>query len=343
MTDNVKLEKAAHLLSDYISRKPERLKEKRDALREYGEHFASGNLDQLTPEIVKNFLQFPHNKHWTGLFHFAIYADMNRLKKVLRVLLDEEQPIEVRLDQVTDENGSLYIKGLKRAVLTAILMCVHPDKYAVYNSKSASGLTWLGLNRARKTDSLGQQYVEINKACREVKERLNRDLELVDLMFGLMAGDKSLDETPPNVARRNPDWTFTPEFEGTKKAYRPKGTIESFCDHGTVVGALHNELKALGRESFNTGKIDLFLADEQGRITHLLEIKTDQTTTSLYQALGQVMLHGALEHSSPLRILVLPGRVSADTASRLARLNTRVLTYEWNGSTPVFIDLGRVL
>ena len=72
------------------------------------------------------------------------------------------------------------------------------------------------------------------------------------------------------------------------------------------------------------------------------EVKTDQNTTSLYQAVGQVMLHAALRYGAPHRILVLPGAVTAQTASRLKRLGISVLRYEWKGEKPAFVGLRRM-
>jgi hypothetical protein len=135
-------------------------------------------------------------------------------------------------------------------------------------------------------------------------------------------------QTPAPIKAKNPDLAFTPEFEGPKKKYRLTSAIESQCDHGTVVNKLHEELNALGFDAYKTAKIDLFLADAKAKITHLIEVKTDQTTTSLYQAVGQVMLHGALQKGDPRRILVLPGEVSADTATRLKRLGLQVIRYD---------------
>lgn len=150
-------------------------------------------------------------------------------------------------------------------------------------------------------------------------------------------------QTPAPITEKNPDLCFTPEFEGPKKKYKLTSAIESQCDHGTVVNTLHAQLKALGFDAYKTSKIDLFLADDKANITRLIEVKTDQTTTSLYQAVGQVMLHGALENSDPQRILVLPCDVSADAARRMKRLGIKVIRYDWKGSIPVFDSLGKAL
>jgi hypothetical protein len=150
-------------------------------------------------------------------------------------------------------------------------------------------------------------------------------------------------QTPAPITEKNPDLSFTPEFEGPKRKYKLTSAIESQCDHGTVVNTLHAELKALGFDAYKTSKIDLFLADSQANITHLIEVKTDQTTTSLYQSVGQVMLHGALEKSDPRRIVVLPGEVTADTAKRMKRLGIEIIRYDWKGSQPVFTNVKRVV
>jgi hypothetical protein len=154
---------------------------------------------------------------------------------------------------------------------------------------------------------------------------------------------KAMGQTPALITEKNSDLSFTPEFEGPKKKYKLTAAIESHCDHGTVVNTLHAELKALGFDAYKTYKIDLFLADARGGITHLIEAKTDQNTTSLYQAVGQAMLHGALEKSNPRRILVLPGEVTADTAKRMKRLGIEIVRYDWKGSQPIFKNLRKAI
>ncbi len=91
--------------------------------------------------------------------------------------------------------------------------------------------------------------------------------------------------------------------------------------------------------SYTTRKIDLYIANERSRITHVIEVKTDQSTTSLYQAVGQVMLHSSLEHSAPDRFIMLPGDVTPDTSARLERLGIFVLRYDWDGTQRCFGDL----
>jgi hypothetical protein len=185
------LTEAATVLSMWLKHDPRKAAIQKTALNHYGELFRE-NLD-LTEEEFKSFLLFKNNKHWTGINRQPnIYANMKKLRATLKALLDETRPIQDRLDEITDKNSSFYIKGLGRAVLTPILLCVYPDRYAVYNSISEEGLHRLGLNSAQKTDTLGKRYLAINDACHFIAKQINQPLFLVDTMFSLMVHrDKS--------------------------------------------------------------------------------------------------------------------------------------------------------
>jgi hypothetical protein len=132
--------------------------------------------------------------------------------------------------------------------------------------------------------------------------------------------------------------TFTPEFSGQRQSYEIVGTIESQSDHGLVITALYEVLKARGFNAGNDRHRDLFLATRDGTITHLFEAKTELSTTSLYEGVGQLMLLGALRPTEPKRILVLPRRPVALRAT-LKRIGIRLVTYEWTDSKPMFHGL----
>ena len=183
----MKLEDASSLLSNWIKECPAAVAAQRDALEHYGRLFRPDNLSNITRDEFRAFLVFKNNKHWANIQRQPnIYSDMPRLQRALAELLDESEAIERRLDTIVDRSGPLYIKGLGKAVLTPILLCVYPDKYAVYNTISDKGLTQLGLNTARSTDSFGKRYVAINEACHRIANKINRSLALIDMMFSLM-------------------------------------------------------------------------------------------------------------------------------------------------------------
>ncbi len=122
--------------------------------------------------------------------------------------------------------------------------------------------------------------------------------------------------------------TFTPEFSGTR-TYPLGGEVESRCLHGTVVAALAKELGAGKYNVGNDRHRDLYIAGRQGYAKVLFEVKTDLSTTSLYEAVGQLMLHGAAQRPAPKLVAVLPGMPSKKTRTMLGRLGVRVLVYDW--------------
>lgn len=337
--NETRLTQAVAKLDEWIAANPNRVLEKEAALSKWGAYFRQSDLNQITADGIREFLTFKGNKHWGHIQrHSEIYADMPRFRECLAILLNESISIERRLDSILPSGGPPFIKGLGRAVLTPILMCAYPGKYGVFNIRSIEVLEWLQAYREPEGQSFGKTYASVNDACSVIAKAINRPLPLVDLMFGLLYR-RATDALPPGLESKNPDWAFTPEFEGPKKKYRVLGTIEAVNHHGTVVNKLYAELKAMGFSPYRTKAIDLFLADEFNTITHVFEVKTDQRSTSLYEAIGQAMWHGALQASCPKRILVLPGDLAQGGKARLERLAIEVLRYDWDASKPTFKNL----
>ena len=61
--------------------------------------FNPKNLDNLTAEDYKSFLNFRNNKHWTGLERQGpeITQGMQKLKSTLKLLLDESGGSEIKI------------------------------------------------------------------------------------------------------------------------------------------------------------------------------------------------------------------------------------------------------
>jgi hypothetical protein len=111
---------------------------------------------------------------------------MDRLCKCLEILLDESKPLEQRLDAIAPKGRPPFIKGLGRAVITPILMCVYPDRYSVYNRISDEGLKQLGRNTIKESDSFSKRYASLNAACQQLSDEIQQPLYLIDSMFSLM-------------------------------------------------------------------------------------------------------------------------------------------------------------
>src|SRR6266705_727431 len=101
MDHNITLEDAALQLSAWLRSNPKDAASQKAALDHYGTYFHPDSLQNITAEGFKAFLLIRNNRHWSGINRQPnIYADMDRLRKALRILLDETRPIQNRLDQI---------------------------------------------------------------------------------------------------------------------------------------------------------------------------------------------------------------------------------------------------
>lgn len=122
--------------------------------------------------------------------------------------------------------------------------------------------------------------------------------------------------------------SFKPEFSGNRKGYAPKGSVVAECYHGLLIEALAEELEERNLKYGNDRLRDLFVVSAKGKVQILFEAKTDLGTSSVYSAVGQLMLHGAAEKLAPKRILVIPGSPKPKTSAALRRLGILTLTYK---------------
>ncbi len=140
--------------------------------------------------------------------------------------------------------------------------------------------------------------------------------------------------------------TFTPEFAGEKKPYKPGSLVTARCNHGLVVSALRDAIEASrGQRRYCCGNNrfrDLYIA-QGSRMLALFEVKTDLSSTNVYEAVGQLLLNGADEYRRPISVLVVPGVPKATTAARLERIGLRVLPYSWKERQPIFPKLAEIL
>src|SRR5688572_29233403 len=102
---------------------------KRDTvLARYGPIFNPQHIPELTAEEFRSFLYIDNNRHWSGLYRTGLgaIADMSALRRALSILLDEDRPIAARLDESLG-----IVRGLGKAIGTAVLTVAYPTKYGV--------------------------------------------------------------------------------------------------------------------------------------------------------------------------------------------------------------------
>jgi hypothetical protein len=144
-------------------------------------------------------------------------------------------------------------------------------------------------------------------------------------------------ETPPSQwPTAGPGPTFAPEFSGRRRPYRLNQTIASQCDHGLVVDVLAAALAAhqLGNDRLR----DLFILNADQAVCVLFEVKTDTSPSSLYSAVGQLLVNSAelSQRQRPLLYAVFPEALPVRTVTLLKRLGINVLKYTWSNNQPSF-------
>jgi len=152
-------------------------------LARYQPAFAAANVKRLTPEEFKSFVYFENNQHWTGLNRLGWKAckDMAGLRRALRTLQDESRPVGRRLDEVIPA-----VPGMGRALATALLLVMFPDKYGVWNNNIESALKALGAWPELEWGlSEGDRYERINAVLLQLTEDLGLDLWSLDALLWL--------------------------------------------------------------------------------------------------------------------------------------------------------------
>lgn len=143
---------------------------------------------------------------------------------------------------------------------------------------------------------------------------------------------------------REDDPQFNAEFSGQRQGYQVRSTIEARCDHGLVISTLVEELKALGLEVANDQNRDLYVPNQEGcGMDYLFEAKTELSTSSVYQGIGQLLYHSAMQFPVPKLVFVLPAKPDSRTSKVLDRLGMRTLVFGWVENRPVFSNLSSVL
>jgi hypothetical protein len=141
-----------------------------------------------------------------------------------------------------------------------------------------------------------------------------------------------------DTAKNNGD--FTPESVFTKK-YQINRTIAPERLHGIVVETLASHYEKNGNNVANDRNRDLFLLSGK-KMTHLFEIKTDLSSTTLYCGVGQLLLNGKQLIDKPNLYLVVPGEPENNLNKILNGIGIQIVSYKWKSKKPVFRNLPNI-
>ena len=131
------------------------------------------------------------------------------------------------------------------------------------------------------------------------------------------------------------------EFKVSKVQTNSK-TGDTPGKHGMVVNALARELRSLTPEVNGYGRMDLCIF-EKTNITTVFEVKTNNSSQSLYTAVGQLLMYTHSFKSAKLVLVIpnSPNELDKHQTKRLTELGIRILYYScaWNGDEPKFKQL----
>lgn len=161
---------------------------------------------------------------------------------------------------------------------------------------------------------------------------------MVFLDIGVLLGPKS----PVKEASKDYLRNYHPEYMGVKR-YVINRDIITASDHGLVVDAMRHELENRGLSVGNDRLRDLYVVDpHKDKMEILFEFKTDNLTSSVYGAIGQLFYHGRRGKNTRL-VMVLPSPISDKTKKRILKLNIHCITYEWRNNRFQFNSLSKVI
>jgi hypothetical protein len=159
--------------------------ERDEALGRYQPVFTTENIGYISKEEFRDFLMLRNNKHWSGLQRMGpgLTEDMDKLREMLKLLVDDSIPIQKRLDTILPKRGA-KVKKLGQAVVTCILLIAFPDKYGVMNGKSVRGAVKLGIYpNYHRGSTFGERYVLFNEILLDLSRQLVVDLWTLDNLW----------------------------------------------------------------------------------------------------------------------------------------------------------------
>ncbi|MBA7521717.1 Endonuclease NucS [subsurface metagenome] len=266
----------------------ERKNEEYEVIEKYGSVFNPNKLDSLTKEGFKSFLLIKNNKHWEGIHRQGnmITQDMGKLKKALKILLNEELPIEERLNILIPKNKANYIKGLHRSVVTPIMLVVYPKIYGVYNKRSHDGLTKVGLMpKYTKGETFSRKYIKINQVLNSLALENNMSLfELDSVWWRITEGYKPIETEEEKQENEEIETGFALEMhlrrflvDNWEKTQLGKN-YEIISEDGEIIGEEY--------QTKEVGNIDILAKDKKKKEWVVIELKKGQSNDAV---IGQTL------------------------------------------------------
>jgi len=118
----------------------------------------------------------------------GILEQAARLKKGLRYLTDEGQPVDERINSFLVKNGRYHIRGFGIAAVSKVLALAYPRKHPVLNGAVNDALNFFGYEVQRGL-STGEKYHEFTRLADKFRQRAGApDFIAMDAFFKYWEG-----------------------------------------------------------------------------------------------------------------------------------------------------------
>lgn len=149
--------------------------------------------------------------------------------------------------------------------------------------------------------------------------------------------------TPAGRSSDQGEKPYNDEFEGESVYVHGQDPVVTKRRHGKIANALKTEVESYCMSR----KMDFRLSNDPydllliGNDEHraVFECKTSSDSTTIYMAVGQLLLYSLPLKGKPEMIAVLPKETSAETADNLRSLGLSVLYFMHRESNPIFVNL----
>jgi hypothetical protein len=230
---------------------------------------------------------------------------IDKLKSRMAEFLWSERDIEKRWDKFRKD-----MKGFGPAIMSELLCHFHPDKYIIWNSKTLTGLNYLGLDDLPKYNYQldGKKYKEICQIEQKIAEFLERGSELKDvnlLTVNYFIWDELQIKTAVETDTPEDDEELAKITEEDKRGFVHDEIKEKLAEIGEWLGfKTYTETRVASGSVVDT--VWESTVGNMGRIIYVFEVQTkgsiDSLSMNLLKSLNNPAVQGVIAVSDPKQL-----------------------------------------
>lgn len=115
-----------------------------------------------------------------------VTSDMNRTNRALDLLLDDNKPIDHRINQVVHYDSSINIKGMHKTGPTLLLHLKDPEEFSIWNSTRQPILERMKIFPDVKNNIPIDRYGPLNDIQKRIAKDLGINLWTLDQLWSLL-------------------------------------------------------------------------------------------------------------------------------------------------------------